>query len=213
MVEQEDAPPPTAGGHSELIGNHPALDLVNTVGWRLDPQRTVDRIRDGAALVRWAAYAGLVDRDTGVGSSERADLAAARVRDLRELLHRALQPVALGRRPGAAVLADLQDRVLAALGREQVAIARVMPLEWSVPGRTFADLPARLAVEAWDLLVHEDAGRLRQCRDDDCGWLFLDRSRNGSRVWCSSADCGNRARARRHYARHAGTHPGSGRPT
>ena len=85
MVEQPDAPPPTGGGHSELIGNHPALDLVNTVGWRLDPQRTVDRLPDGAALVRWAAYAGLVDRATGVGNSERADLAAARIRDLREL--------------------------------------------------------------------------------------------------------------------------------
>ncbi|MFD9792685.1 CGNR zinc finger domain-containing protein [Streptomyces sp. NPDC059070] len=32
----------------------------------------------------------------------------------------------------------------------------------------------------------------------------MDRTRGGTRRWCSSGDCGNRDRARRHYAR---THP------
>ena len=36
------------GGWTEAVGNHPALDLVNTVAWRLDPARTVDRLADGA---------------------------------------------------------------------------------------------------------------------------------------------------------------------
>ena len=35
--------------------------------------------------------------------------------------------------------------------------------------------------------------------------LFLDRTKNHSRIWCSSADCGNRSRARRHYRRTTGT--------
>jgi len=208
----EDAPHPSEDGHTELIGNHPALDLVNTVGWRLDAPRTVDRIPDGAALLRWAASAGLVDSTTAEGGGQQADRAAARVRELRELLHRVLQPAALGLRPAAGSLAELQARLLDALGRDEVEVVGVMPLEWSVTGASVDSLPARLAVEAWDLLVHEDVRRLRQCRDDGCGWLFLDRSRNGSRVWCSSADCGNRARARRHYARHSGSpqEPGSG---
>jgi len=34
-----------------------------------------------------------------------------------------------------------------------------------------------------------------------CTWLFLDRSRNRSRRWCSMATCGNRAKARRHDRR------------
>jgi len=32
--------------------------------------------------------------------------------------------------------------------------------------------------------------------------LVLDSSRNRSRRWCSSGDCGNRARGRRFRARH-----------
>jgi predicted RNA-binding Zn ribbon-like protein len=47
--------------------------------------------------------------------------------------------------------------------------------------------------------------RLRRCDDDGCGWLFLDTTRNHSRRWCSSGDCGNRDRARRHYARNRTT--------
>jgi predicted RNA-binding Zn ribbon-like protein len=45
------------------------------------------------------------------------------------------------------------------------------------------------------------ADRLRRCDDQGCGWLFLDTTRNHSRRWCSSRDCGNRDRARRHYTR------------
>ena len=45
--------------------------------------------------------------------------------------------------------------------------------------------------------------RLRQCPGPDgwCGWLFLDRSRNGSRRWCSMALCGNPAKMRARAAR------------
>jgi predicted RNA-binding Zn ribbon-like protein len=41
---------------------------------------------------------------------------------------------------------------------------------------------------------------IRQCADvRGCGVLFLDRTRNRSRRWCSMKSCGNRAKAQRHY--------------
>jgi len=53
-----------------------------------------------------------------------------------------------------------------------------------------------------DLLASEDRERVGQCADDrGCGWLFFDASRNRSRRWCNMEDCGNRAKAKRHYAR------------
>jgi predicted RNA-binding Zn ribbon-like protein len=58
-----------------------------------------------------------------------------------------------------------------------------------------------LALHALDLVQTMPLDRLRRCDDDGCGWLFLDSTRNHSRRWCSSGDCGNRDRARRHYAR------------
>jgi len=39
------------------------------------------------------------------------------------------------------------------------------------------------------------------CPGEGCGWLFFDTSKNRSRRWCAMEDCGNRAKARRHYRR------------
>mgnify|MGYP000976657348 CR=1 FL=1 len=44
-----------------------------------------------------------------------------------------------------------------------------------------------------------NADRLKICAN--CGWLFIDQSRNRSRVWCDMMVCGNRAKASRHYYR------------
>src|SRR3984885_14491431 len=44
-----------------LVGGHVALDLVNTVSWRLDKNRRRDNLRDYAALIGWCEHAGLLD--------------------------------------------------------------------------------------------------------------------------------------------------------
>ena len=59
----------------------------------------------------------------------------------------------------------------------------------------------RIVKSAADLLVSAELQRLRECADPECGWLFLDFSRNHSRRWCSMESCGNRAKARRFYRR------------
>jgi predicted RNA-binding Zn ribbon-like protein len=65
-----------------------------------------------------------------------------------------------------------------------------------VPARL---LPDRLAAACMELLQTVDVRQLKACPLDEggCGWLFLDRSRNGSRRWCTMEDCGAHAKARR----------------
>jgi len=203
------------GGWAQAIGNHVALDLVNTVAWRLDDARTVDRLPDGPELVRWAHFVGVLDDDTAAAfAHEVADDPAlggkvtARVRRARDQLYGVVQPLASGAEPSQEDVAALRRHLLGVLGRADVVTP--MPLEWSIRLRSIADLPDALGLEMWRLLEQQDRARLRQCQDADCGWLFLDRTKNGSRVWCSSADCGNRTRARRHYQRR--TPAAGGRP-
>jgi predicted RNA-binding Zn ribbon-like protein len=47
-----------------------------------------------------------------------------------------------------------------------------------------------------DLITSEDRKRIKQC--GNCGYLFVDNSKNKSRRWCSMEICGNRVKARRH---------------
>jgi predicted RNA-binding Zn ribbon-like protein len=68
------------------------------------------------------------------------------------------------------------------------------------------DLPVWIvARSAADLLMSADLTRVRKCASEKCDWLFLDASRNRSRRWCDMAVCGNRAKARRNYARRRDT--------
>ena len=42
------------------------------------------------------------------------------------------------------------------------------------------------------------ADRLKVCENHACGWVFVDRTRNASQVWCQDQLCADRLRVRRH---------------
>jgi predicted RNA-binding Zn ribbon-like protein len=54
-----------------------------------------------------------------------------------------------------------------------------------------------------DSLLHQAKGHLKICANDDCRWIFVDRSKGNVRRWCSDATCGNRDRVRRARAAQA----------
>ncbi len=43
--------------------------------------------------------------------------------------------------------------------------------------------------------------RLKVCKNPGCRWLFVDRTKNQSRVWCDMSACGNRAKVGRFMRR------------
>ena len=54
--------------------------------------------------------------------------------------------------------------------------------------------------------------RLKACRRDVCQWLFYDRSRNRSAVWCQMAVCGNRTKTKAYRSRRGARPERTGRP-
>lgn len=191
-----------------LIGGRASLDFLNTEGaTRASPP---DRIQDYSDLARWAAYAGLI----GEGDAARLlELAAANQTEARRVHRRAIEfrealfriVDALGR--GAS--ANLEDRAI--LDRE-VAEAlthqRLVPHDGHFHWEMAADTERMdrilwlLAADAAELLVSEQLDRVKQCRGEQCGWVFVDESRNRSRRWCQMSDCGNVAKQRRYQQRH-----------
>jgi predicted RNA-binding Zn ribbon-like protein len=53
-----------------------------------------------------------------------------------------------------------------------------------------------IVLHAVGLLETLPIERLRMCAGTQCGWLFLDTSKAGSRRWCDTATCGNAAKTR-----------------
>jgi predicted RNA-binding Zn ribbon-like protein len=202
-----------------LVGGHVALDLVNTISWRLDEKRRRDNLHDYAALICWCQHAGLLDPGTAhqlLAEAPRHPRLTQQtvhdVRTLRERSHTLLASLADDGEPHRVVVAPagLRALLLDALAHSELTGP---PMRWQLTADQHRDIPRLLALQVLDLLQSPQLPLLRRCDGPGCGWLFLDRTRSHTRRWCSSSDCGNRERARRHYTRHRdqAAHPNAAR--
>ena len=111
-------------------------------------------------------------------------------------------PRAAGEIPAGDHLDDLNVRLAPLLGQTRLnRTSAGLVSAWGGASDDLARVLWPVARAAFDLLTGAEAGRLRECAGRDCHWLFLDRSKNGSRRWCAMANCGNAAKARRHRAK------------
>ena len=194
----------------ELVGGHPALDFVNTVGGsRLTkPKEKLCRLEDVLAFGRLSSLLTAAEA-TALGKQAAAHPAKAqealrRAQGFREALYRLLLAQLESRPAPLADVAKLEAEVQRALAARRL-LCTPQGWAWSPPEVTLADtVVPRVALGAAELLTAGTLRRLRLCEatsDDGCGWLFLDTTRNHSRRWCDMASCGNKYKARRHYAR------------
>ena len=177
-----------------------ALDTTNTVVLRGDPANSFDRFEDAAEIARFAeAASGFRSAELGGRRLcfHASDAAARQVIVLREAADRLFRDAAASGAMPAAMLPDFLRASASCLdGSDERLGADGMPFGGrSAPMR----FEAALAVSALSLLSGDAWTKVRICRN--CGWLFLDRSRNASRLWCDMSVCGNRNKARRHYER------------
>jgi predicted RNA-binding Zn ribbon-like protein len=201
----------------KYVGGDPSIDLVNTVDWT--SRGPVDeRLTDYDRLTRWAEGAGLVNTRQAArlraraterqGAAERAYRGAVTLRwQLRQLFSSIAQgkPIA-----GTAALGELNaalSRALAQLELAPRAHGANAPgvLRWS-----WRDADERLDRVLWpvvraagELLASEEAERIRECGGEDCGWMYVDRSRNGLRRWCQMEVCGTKEKSRQRALRRA----------
>lgn len=190
-------------------GGRPSLDLLNTVRDRASraPRETLCSPSDLAAWLREASLLHEAD-DPG-----EEDLNAAR--RLRAAIDALTVPPGLtgvsgtvGRTRGARTAPPFTTSAAVAVVNAMAAHAPGGPrLTLDGDGRPVAVPPqpsvtaalGRIALDAIELIGGGEL--LRVCAADDCGIRFVDRSPSGNRQWCSMRRCGNRVKARRHYAR------------
>ena len=155
--------------------------FVNTV----DHEHGREMLYDPSRLSELLVSLGLLDR--GARVSARHVAAAHELREQLRALARANNGV-----PTDVVLEAPLDVRVSADGAELVAAGNVDGAFASLVGIVYT----AMADGTWP--------RLKACRRDVCGWLFYDRSRNRSAVWCDMAGCGNRTKTKAYRARRAG---------
>jgi predicted RNA-binding Zn ribbon-like protein len=198
----------------KYIAGDPALDLVNTVDWTSRGMED-ERLTDFDRLTRWAEGAGVLPPRTGAALRRKV---AAKPREAeggyraavraRQVLQRVFSAIAEGK-PAGEELDDFNRLLGHALEHMRMVPAsggggRKLRLGWE-------QLETRLDAVIWpvlwsaaSLIASEDASRIRICGGADCGWMYVDRSRNGLRRWCQMETCGTREKSRRRYQRAVG---------
>jgi predicted RNA-binding Zn ribbon-like protein len=187
----------------DFVAGHIALDFTNTVTAR--DTTPLDWLENYARLIEWAVLAGVVDsrvaanlRTQSENAPREATAALTRARRVRETLHDACVALLAKRTVPAAALNEIESAWKRAAARGKLA-AGAGRLRFEADRQASGlDLPLDLvALAAVDLLGELDTDRTRVCRGHDCGWLFIDTSKSGRRVWCDMATCGNTAKSQR----------------
>jgi predicted RNA-binding Zn ribbon-like protein len=198
----------THDGMPGLYGGVLCLDFVNTVDSR-GTSEPGQHLRHYADLVRWGWHAGALGEPQArrlLATSARRTAAAAQTFAeaiaLRETIYRIFVAIVRQGSPAPADLDRLHLAYCAALRHVRLTPA-VGGYEWRwAEADTLDRVIWPIVRSAVELLTSSDVARVKECANAaDCGWLFLDRSKNGSRRWCSMDDCGSRDKMRRHYAR------------
>lgn len=163
------------------VGGRLILDFVNTADWTASGAIAHEKIEDPDDLAIWLRALGLGEARP---PASLPDLIRAR------FLFR--QALTTGRISGdlGALLTRSHAPCAVAAGELHRQAAR----------RPLLDL---LTVSFLSLGADtRETARLKICPGHECGWLFIDETRNARRKWCAMETCGNRAKASRHYAQH-----------
>lgn len=202
------------------------LDFCNTVGGRHPVEVAPAKLATHAALVQaghyatrddlptygdlveWGRQAGVLDQAEAerlvalaAARPAQAEATLAQAVELREALYRLFSARAADQPPPAVDLAALNVALPGALAHQRL-VYHADHWEWGWEAALTLDRVLWPVVRsAGDLLTASELDRVRECAGETCGWLFLDLSKNRSRRWCSMDDCGNRAKAKRHYQR------------
>lgn len=191
----------------EFTGGRLCLDFANTMGGsRAHPKEKLLNYQD---LITWGRLAGtLTDQEAHQlieESRRRPDDAVRTLRhaiELRETIFRIFSDIIHQGAPEHADLAALNDALSRALAH--LRVSRPAPRfawEWAPDQQALDRMLWPVVQSAADVLHSGEVTRVGRCGGRDCDWLFLDVSRNHSRRWCDMRECGNRAKARRHYER------------
>jgi predicted RNA-binding Zn ribbon-like protein len=190
----------------KFVGGAACLDFVNTVGaWSGAGTVLRDKIASYEDLLRWSLLAGLMtEREArrlarhAAGNPRAARATLARAIRLRAALYRIFTGVLEGRGLRSRDLRVVREELAVARAQERLAVRSGAFLwTWYDRGSALGRVLWPVARSAGDLLTCGDLGRLRRCRGGECGWMFLDTSRNHGRKWCDMKDCGNLAKVRR----------------
>lgn len=196
----------------KFVGSNFSVDFVNTIGGRTDVKNEIsftstirqDKLKNCNDIIDWATEIGIINQSESIKLkivAKRTELAQEvfnRAKLFREALYRIFKHKIVGISPLNEDL-DILNKELtkARINQNFVFLSGSFKWVFNKDQKGLDLILNKIAISASELLTNGKLEQLKQCRGADCGWLFIDQSKNHSRLWCDMKDCGNFEKVRR----------------
>lgn len=190
----------------QLDGGCHVFDFTNTINNRTI-QANVDYMESYDDIILWVDKTGLLTKNRLKLLSELAnknkddsDSTFRKIIRAREVLYTLFSSIAKKINPDVIVMEEFNKFLVSSYSKIKITISSLKPDVSFVDKDVTLDEPLRIIMKsAYDILTAENMERVKEC--PTCGWLFIDRTKNGSRRWCAMNVCGSNDKAKRYYHR------------
>lgn len=189
----------------ELDGGSLCLDFVNSVRSRFE-NPLYEFITSPGDWLRWIHKVQLfndVEEDRLKKYVSKNQVKAAnelkRIISVRELLYRIFFKLAQVEMPSDNDLAHFNNELSRSLRYLRIGFNEELKVTENWDDKSFNLLYTLhpLFKSAYDLLISDTLNRLKECKH--CGWIYMDKSKNNSRLWCNMKTCGNTVKTIKYY--------------
>lgn len=189
-----------------LDGGTLCMDFINSVHNRKE-EIVPDYLDNIFDLIAWAEKAGAIDAKKSkqiegfaIEHPKKAEHFFKDALALRELLYIMFKPVSEGKKINAEDLGTFNKHLTHYFSFLQLKQQQgVFTEDWNLPAGSLYYITAPVVNDAYELLLSGKSNRIKAC--PNCGWLFLDTTKNGKRRWCSMKSCGSSVKALEWYYR------------
>lgn len=189
-----------------IDGGCKCFNFVNTVHSRME-ENIYDHINNYDDLIEWMEKIKLLPAEKLKSLKERAHIdnktaekALTEMKSKRELLYNFFSPVIHQKAPADTLTKEFNKTLSESLSALAFSYNRgQLELVWDENQVDFYEPLRIIFKDAFDLITTIPQKRFKECKA--CGWLFLDKSKNNSRTWCSMQSCGSIDKAKRYYYR------------
>ncbi|TNE55545.1 MAG: hypothetical protein EP344_13150 [Bacteroidetes bacterium] len=181
-----------------LDGGWLCLDFVNTVSARR-PEQGTEYLNTWSDFQLWVRRVGLFAEPEWFTWQALPESNIEEVRAFREVLYELFEHVTRTGALDPGHLDNFNSLLHEVYPHTQLCLTE-NGLQRGVSDAPHPERPLWLiALSAEALLLGDRMNRVKAC--DNCGWLFLDTSKNGTRRWCNMQTCGSQIKARAYYHR------------
>ena len=180
------------------------FDFTNTINTRTTAEAH-DYLKNYADILSWSGKADILPAEkikslTRYASAhvDESSIAFKKAIRAREALYPMFSAIARAKTPDKRILDEFNMILSDCFSKIQLKISTSEVTPGFTNNTVLLDEPLCVIVKsAYDILTQENFQRLKEC--PRCGWLFIDRTKNGKRRWCDMQVCGSRSKATRYY--------------